>query len=91
MSTTTRRWTTTRKRLTAEEQRAAAHAQALAQCATGAHTETPTFRPGEVVCLICGRVVYCPLCLQENQLPPPQAHRAFPLACATHQKREVQA
>jgi hypothetical protein len=88
---TTRRWATSRKRLTAEEQRAAAHAQALAQCATGAHTETPTFRPGETVCLICGRVVYCPDCLSENHSPLPQAQRAFPLACPPHQKREVQA
>ena len=89
MTSSTQRWT--KKRLTAEEQRAIAHAHALAKCATGAHTETPTFRPGETVCLICGRVVYCPDCLSENHVPLPQAHRAFPLACATHQKREVQA
>jgi hypothetical protein len=84
------RWT--KKRLTAAEQRTAAHEKALAQCATGDHRETPTFRPGEVVCLICSRVVYCPDCLSENHLPLPQAHRAFPLACSTHRKaQEVQA
>jgi hypothetical protein len=88
MSTNTRRWTTSRIRPTAEQQRAAA----LTQCSKGTHHETATFRPGEVVCLVCGRVVYCPDCLSENHLPLPQAHRAFPLPCSTHQKQqEVQA
>jgi hypothetical protein len=88
-SSSTQRWT--KKRPTAAEQRAAAHAKALAQCAAGEHSETPTFRPGEVVCLICSRVVYCPDCLQENHLPPPQAQRAYPLTCPVHQKAQVQA
>jgi hypothetical protein len=91
MSTTSRRWATPRTRLTAAQQRATAHAQALAKCATGEHNETPTFRPGETVCLVCGRVIYCPDCLSENRLPLPQAHRAFPLLCSIHQKQEVQA
>jgi hypothetical protein len=87
---TERRWTTPRTHLTAAQQRTAARAQALAKCAIGEHTETPTFRPGEVVCLVCGRVVYCPDCLSENHLLPPQAQRAFPLTCSMHRKREVQ-
>ncbi len=91
MSTTTRRWTTSRTRPTAAEQRAAAREQALAKCATGVHTETPTFRPGEKVCLICSRVVYCPDCLSESHVPLSQAQRVFPLPCPAHQQREVQA
>ncbi len=89
MTSSTQRWT--KKRPTAAEQRAAAHAQALAKCAKGEHTETPTFRPGETVCLICSRVIYCPKCLQENHLSLPQAQRAFPLTCSTHRKAQVQA
>jgi len=88
--TTTRRWTTTHKRPTVAEQRAAAREKALAQCAGGYHTSTPTFRPGETVCLVCGSVVYCPDCLSENQLSLSQAHHAYPLACSTHKKVQVQ-
>jgi hypothetical protein len=87
--TSTQRWA--KPRPTAEQQRAAAHARALAKCATGTHHETPTFRPGETLCLICGRVVYCPDCLSLNHLPLTQAHRAFPLECPAHRKAQVQA
>ncbi len=88
---TTRRWTTTtRKRPTAAEQRAAAREKALEQCAKGHHTHTPTFRPGETVCLICGIVFYCPACLHESHLQPPLTH-AYAFPCPTHQKAEVQA
>lgn len=88
--TTTRRWTTPRKRPTAAEQRAAAREQALEQCAKGHHSSTPTFRPGETVCLVCGLVLYCPDCLNESHLQPPFVH-AFPKVCPTHQKAQVQA
>ncbi len=84
------RWTTTRKRLTAAEQRATAREKALEQCAKGRHTDTPTFRPGETVCLTCGMVVYCPACLQENHLQAPRVH-AYPMLCPTHQKAGVKA
>ena len=84
------RWTTTHKRPTAAEQRAAAREKALEQCAKGQHTNTPTFRPGETVCLTCGMVVYCPDCLQESTLPVPQVH-AYPVLCSTHQNAEVKA
>jgi hypothetical protein len=80
-----------RKGLTARERRAIEHARALAECKQGRHNTTPTFRPGETVCLVCALVVYCPVCLQKNNLPPPQAHRAFPLVCGLHQQQEVQA
>jgi len=84
------RWTTIRKRPSAAEQRVAAHEKALEQCAKGQHTDTPTFRPGETVCLTCGMVVYCPSCLQESTLQVPQVH-AYPGLCSTHQNAEVKA
>ncbi len=87
---TTRRWATTRKRPTAAEQQAAAREKALEQCRIGHHTATPTFRPSETVCLICGMVVYCPDCLYDNHLQVPQVH-AYPVLCSTHKKAEVQA
>jgi hypothetical protein len=83
----TQRWT--KKRLTAAEQRAAAREKALAQCAKGNHTSTPTFRPGETVCITCGLVVYCPLCLTSQKLQLPYGH-AYTLTCSIHQKAEVQ-
>ncbi len=63
--------------------------QALEQCAKGHHSSTPTFRPGETVCLVCGLVLYCPDCLNESHLQPPFVH-AFPKVCPTHQKAQVQ-
>lgn len=83
------RWITTKKRATAEK-RAAAREQALKQCDKGYHNTTPTFRPGETVCLTCGAVFYCPTCLQQSHLSPPLTH-AYALPCATHQKAKVQA
>ena len=85
----TRKWTTTCTRPTAAEQRATAKAKALEQCKQGNHTTTPTFRPSETVCLVCGMVVYCPTCLNENHLQPPQVH-AYPIVCHTHKNAEVQ-
>jgi len=88
--TTTRRWTTTHKRPTAAEQRAAAREKALEQCEKGYHSHTPTFRPGETVCLFCSLVLYCPECLNQSHLQPLFTH-AFPKLCATHQNAQVQA
>lgn len=88
--TTTRRWITTRKRPTAAKQRARAREQALAHCEQGYHSHTPTFRPGETVCLFCDLVLSCPECLSESHLQPPFTH-AFPNVCATHQNAQVQA
>jgi len=85
-----RRWTTTRKRPTAAEQRARAREQALAQCEKGYHSHTPTFRPGETVCLFYGLVLSCPERLNESHLQPLFMH-AFPKVCATHQNAQVQA
>ena len=80
-----------RKALTANERRAIEHARALVECKQGRHNTTPTFRPGETVCRVCSLVVYCPTCLQKNNLPPSQAQRTFPLLCDLHQKAQVQA
>ncbi len=85
----TRKWTTTRKRPTAAEQRATAKAKAQEQCKKGNHTTTATFRPSETVCLVCGMVVYCPNCLNDNRLQVPQVH-AYPIVCQTHKNAEVQ-
>ncbi len=85
----TRKWTTTRKRPTAAEQRATTRAKALEQCRKGNHTTTATFRSGETACTTCGMVVYCPTCLNENHLQPPQAY-AYPIVCQTHKNAEVQ-
>jgi len=87
----TQRWATTRKKQpTAAERRAAAYEQALLNCQQGMHTDTPTFRPGETVCIICGLVVYCPVCLDVHHLSYPTAH-AHPLICLAHQQTKVQA
>lgn len=89
-SSTTQRWAESRKKQpTAAERRDAAREQALLNCQQGMHNDTPTFRPGERVCLVCGRVVYCPLCLDENHLVFPSSH-AYPLTCPTHRRVEVQ-
>ncbi len=82
----TRRWTT-HKRPTAIEQRATAREKALDQCGKGQHTSTPTFRPGETVCTICGMVLYCPDCLKQYQLQLPLVH-AYPVLCLSHKKVE---
>ncbi len=79
--------TTRKKPLTAAERRAAARAQALLDCQRGRHSATPTFRAGETVCLVCGLVVYCPVCLDENHLVYPSAH-AHQLTCSTHRHVE---
>lgn len=86
----TRKWTAMPPRLTAAERRAVAHAKALDQCRQGQHSSTPTFRPSETVCLICGMVVYCPYCLKDSHLLSPQVH-AYPMVCPAHQNAEVQA
>ncbi len=67
------RWTTTThtKRSTVAERRAVAREQALQQCQQGMHTSTPTFRPGETVCMTCGLVVSCPVYLDVNHLSYP--------------------
>jgi len=89
MSNTQQRWTTTRKKQpTAAERRAATREQALLNCQQGKHNATPTFRPGETVCMTCGLVVYCPVCLDENHLVFPLSH-AHPLTCPTHQHTGV--
>ena len=89
-TTTTRTWTSTKKRPTAAEKRAIAHEKALEQCTRGNHADTPTFRPGETVCLACGMVQYCPTCLQESNLHPAFI-RAYPFLCAMHKNTEVRA
>ncbi len=90
MSSTQRWATTTRKKQpTTAERRATTREQALLNCQQGMHTSTPTFRAGETVCITCGLVVYCPVCLDENQLSYPTAH-AYPLTCSTHQHAEMQ-
>ncbi len=83
-----RRWA--KKRLTAAEQRARAREQALEQCEKGNHTKTPTFRPGEQICTSCGLVVYCPVCLDRQNLQVAAQRRTFPLLCETHRYVEVQ-
>jgi hypothetical protein len=85
-----KRWTPTKKRPTAAEQRAAQQEKALADCQQGRHLLTPTFRAGEHVCTSCGTVLYCPECLMVHHLPATHAERAYPLACATHTKAQVQ-
>lgn len=61
-------------------------------CRMGQHRLTPTFRPGEQVCLNCGAVFYCLECLKINHLPPPTAQRPYPFACPHHRRatEEVQ-
>lgn len=76
-----------RKPLTVVERRAAARNRARLDCQRGRHSATPTFRAGETVCLVCGLVVYCPVCLDENHLVYPSAH-AHPLTCSTHRHGE---
>ncbi len=89
-SSSTQRWaTTSKKQPTAAEHKAAERKQALLNCQQGNHSSIPTFRPGETVCLICGLVVYCPVCLDMNHLSYPTAH-AHPLTCSTHQHVRVQ-
>jgi hypothetical protein len=78
-----------KKALTAAERRAAAQAQALHHCQQGRHRLTRTFRPGEQVCLTCSVVIYCPGCLQDNELSLPQVQHAYPLECSVHQQRGV--
>jgi len=80
---------THKKPLAAAERRAAERKQALLDCQQGRHSATPTFRPGETMCLICGLVVYCPVCLDVHHLFYPTAH-AHPLTCVTHQHAGVQ-
>ncbi len=83
----TRKWTTTRKRPTAAEQRTLAREKALEQCSKGYHTHTPSFRPSELVCTICGMVVYCPDCLNHCQLLP--LVHAYPVTCSHHRSIEA--
>ncbi len=82
--------TTRRKPLTVAERRATERAQALFDCRQGRHSATPTFRPGETVCLVCGRVAYCPECLDASHLPYPTATHAYPLTCLAHQPADAQ-
>ncbi len=90
MSSSTQRWATThKKQTTAAERRAAAREQALLDCQQGMHSTTPTFRPGETVCMTCGLVVYCPVCLDVQHLSYPSAH-AHPLTCSMHRQAGVQ-
>jgi len=84
----TTRWK--KKQPTAAQKRAALRERELAHCQQGNHTFTKTFRPNEEVCLTCGLVMYCALCLEENKFPAPYKH-AFPRFCPTHMKAEVKA
>lgn len=59
-------------------------------CRRGEHSMTPTFRPGETLCLGCGLVLYCPLCLTEQHLPTPPNRRAFAVRCAVHQSQNAE-
>jgi hypothetical protein len=61
-------------------------------CRMGRHRRTPTFRPGEEVCLNCGAVFYCMDCLKLNHLPPSTAQRLYPFPCPHHHRaaEEVQ-
>ncbi len=82
------RWQTTKKKPNAAQRKAAAQEQARQKCQQGKHIMTPTFRPSETVCLICGFVLYCPVCFQQQQLQVAGAH-AHSLMCQVHQKVEV--
>ncbi len=84
------RWQQKRKP-TARQQQTTRRTSNLANCERGKHLLTPTFRAGEQVCTSCGIVLYCPECLIVHFLPVSRAERAYPLACATHAKAEVQA
>lgn len=75
---------------TAKQKQAARQASNLANCQQGRHRLTATFRPGERVCTSCGVVFSCPDCLTQYDLPVSRAPHAYPLACATHAKAEVQ-
>lgn len=79
------------KKPTAKEQSTARRTQALANCQSGKHTLSKTFRPGEQVCTICAVVFYCPGCLKKHNLPLPISRHAYALECSTHQGVEVQA
>ncbi len=85
---TTTRWK--KKQPTAAQKHAHQREQALAYCQQGNHRFTKTFQPSEEVCLTCGLVVYCTLCLEENKLSSPYNH-AFPRFCPTHMKAVVKA
>jgi len=85
-----RKWTSTRKKQTAKEVSATLRTAALADCQRGNHTHTPTFRPGETMCTVCGLVLYCPTCLTQHNLRVPANMLAFPRDCALHQPNEVQ-
>ena len=85
---TTLQWK--KKAPTAAEKRTSQREQALAHCQQGNHTFTGTFRQSEFVCLTCGLVMYCVLCLEEHKLPAPDNH-AFPRFCQTHMKAEGRA
>jgi len=84
----TTRWK--KKQPTAAQKRAVLRERELANCQQGNHNFTKTFKPSESVCLTCGLVVYCALCLEENKLPVPYNH-AFLRFCPTHMKAEVKA
>jgi hypothetical protein len=68
-----------------------AQAKALDGCQQGLHQFTPTFRPGERVCLVCSLVRYCPVCLEAHHLSPPPKRHVSAMKCAAHrQSGEVQ-
>jgi hypothetical protein len=71
-------------------QSATAYTSALTNCKQGYHTLTPTFRPGEKLCLICGVVYSCPFCVREHNLPPVTSQLVFVLLCDKHKKGGVQ-
>lgn len=85
----TRCRTWTKKSPTAAQRRTAQMQQALAQCGKGEHQTMPTFRCGEKVCLICGVVLYCPTCLQENSLSVAPGERVYAFPCPIHRHVEV--
>ena len=74
--------------LAVRQKREAAIAQV--RCAQGWHRMTPTFRPGEQVCTLCGVVTFCPVCLEEQHLPPSRSTRAFPSMRLVHQQAQAQ-
>ena len=62
----------------------AAFARMVTDCPAGRHRSHPTWTPGQVVCLDCGRRAVCPVCVP--QLPDTKQQLAL---CATHRPQEV--
>jgi hypothetical protein len=71
------------------QQRQRAQAFLLQACQEHRHRTTPTFRPSETLCRVCGAVFYCPACFKEQQLLP--AKNGHPRVCLTHRAREAEA